>query len=145
MFNISPSDTYRDGELRPDATSRITKPSNIQYSLHEFALAPAYEAYGTRTHEHASWPGISFNPGLWDLSQFNGIYDEQENMFDEHDSAFEHAFSLQCYVAGLSAAYMPLAAFLHIGEENSAYVLNNEERYWDNMTFSSTMSAFVLQ
>lgn len=47
---------------------------SVPYSLHEFGLATIHNAYGSRLHFRATWPGLNFHPGVWDLRQIQRAF-----------------------------------------------------------------------
>lgn len=53
--------------------------------------------------------------------------------FDTAHVAFEHQFTIMGSLSGLSVAYLPAVIFQHIGEDASAYILNNFSRPWDTL------------
>lgn len=113
----------------------------IDYSLHEFGLTVSYK--NQRNHNFNFWPGLSFNPGLWDLDRINrdiwsclndhssSSNDIVSNVdrFDENDLSFEWRFSILAYVNGLHMAYLPLLLWKHIGDI-SAYAISGSKRPW---------------
>ena len=57
---------------------------------------------------------------------------------DSNDVSFSVAYRYMCVrvvgsIAGLNVAYLPAVMFLHIGEEESAYTLNNFTRPWHSL------------
>lgn len=107
----------------------------VRYNLHEF---------GAMEHDFSYWPGLSLNPGLWDLSLIQCALstttgqqpspEQQEQaamMFDPQDPRFEQSWSLRGYDAGLRVAHLPLNVFEHAGTDVSAYVMNGQHRPWD--------------
>lgn len=52
------------------------------------------------------------------------------DIFDPSHVAFEHLFTIMVSLSGLSIAYLPAVLFTHIGEDESAYILNNISRPW---------------
>jgi hypothetical protein len=122
---------------------------SIPYSLHEFGLVPVSGAYGDRIHEFTYWPGLSFNPGLWDLEtiwksscqillrhdslcSLSAIHEAWDDivLFDEEDKLFEHRYTILTHAADLRMGYLPALFFEHIGDV-SAYSLNDNLRPWD--------------
>ena len=117
---------YKLTDINSNHTSKIEVP----YSLHEFGVFNYYS--NERNHEFSFWPGMSFNPGLWDLEHITSTLslckrDNPHELFDEFDKKFEHRFTALTLVCGLNMAYLPLQLFEHIGEI-SAYDLNNITR-----------------
>ena len=111
-----------------------TSSSGIPYALHEFGLLDVPEAFGDRLHEFSYWPGLSFNPGLWDIGKIRQTlwrckYDS-DNVFSETDDEFEHRFSMVAHACGLRMGYFPSVFFSHIGNI-SAYKLSNISRSFD--------------
>jgi glycosyltransferase involved in cell wall biosynthesis len=116
--------------------------TNIPYSLHEFGIASSLPdshklvQYGDRTHDFALWPGLTLNPGLWNIAvikkMLSSCLDNQDRkLFDENDKLFEHRFSSLGYAAGITIGYFQSLIFEHIGDV-SAYSINDNERPWDN-------------
>jgi len=127
---------------------RVSPVTNIPFSLHEFGLPLMSGAHGLRNHYFSYWPGISFNPGLWDLhaiksrilhckmtpqeSQLknNRMTTTTTNIiFDVNDDTFEHRFSMLSHAVGLRMGYLPAMIFKHEGIF-SAYTLNEIKRSW---------------
>ncbi len=97
-------------------------------------------------HGFRFWPGLSLNPGLWDLRSimrtYSSVYIHEEDqhnhgygaveVFDALDGTFEHKFTIEAHVAGLRMAYLSgSSVFDHIGDKVSAYALNGFKRPWD--------------
>ena len=62
------------------------------------------------------------------------IIDNKINIIiiNNNDALFEQVFSLQYYQRGLRVACLEHETTFHIGDDVSAYKLNNEDsRYWD--------------
>jgi hypothetical protein len=107
-----------------------SSPISIPYSLHEFGLAPLEgikDTYGGRDHDFSYWPGLSLNPGLWDLKivnekmklflnrKKNECKNENFNLFSENEILFEQQFSVIAHAAGLNMGYLGALLFEHIG------------------------------
>ena len=118
--------------------------TSIPYSLHEFGIAshlPGSDkilSYGQRTHDFAMWPGLSLNPGLWNINSIKKMMNlclNSQNMklFNEDEKLFEHRFSALGYAAGVSIGYLPSVLFEHTGDV-SAYKLSHVKRPWDKAT-----------
>ncbi len=118
---------------------------SIPYQLHEFGLVSSAAHQGGRIHDFSNWPGLSLNPGIWNLSEIYRViqnckiyhdYNKDDNsngdelIFDENDILFEQRFSVTAYVCGLNMVYFPSLIFGHTGDV-SAYNLNNISRPWD--------------
>ena len=114
---------------------------SIPYSLHEFGILshlPGRDellSYGGRTHDFAMWPGLTLNPGLWNVAVIKKmlitcLHGQDVKLFNENDKLFEHRFSSLGYAAGVSIGYLPSILFEHIGDV-SAYD-SQFKRPWDN-------------
>lgn len=102
----------------------------VAYNLHEFGSMDA-------AHDFAYWPGPSLNPALWDLSLMHCALSSPANagpMFDPADPRFEQSWALRAHEAGLRVAHLPSNVFVHAGGDNSAYVINQQQRPWDPPT-----------
>ena len=111
--------------------------SAVPYSLHEFAAADSSSwdtAADARIHAFSYWPGLSLNPGLWDLQEVLrlGSCCSSGRLFAQQDPSvlFEQAFSALSLAAGLRMGYLPAVFFRHIGDV-SAYVLSETRRPTD--------------
>lgn len=111
---------------------------SIPYHLHEFGLMGYPTAYGGRNHDFTYWPGLSLNPGLWDMhvvkSRFSNdrlTFPHPHTIFNETNKVFEHQFSFVAWSERLQMAYFPGVFFEHIGDDISAYELNDIRRPWD--------------
>jgi integrase len=97
----------------------------VEYSLHEFGSMDA-------SHDFAYWPGLSLNPGVWDLAAVRAaLGGGGGDLFDTRDTRFEQAWSLAAYRAGLRMGHLKCHVFRHIGTDSSAYVANGQPRPWD--------------
>lgn len=104
-----------------------TEMQSFRYLVHEFGLLDEATVF-------SYWPGLSFNPGLWDLRAIVGGFEQLgigPSIFNEADPHFEQRFAVSALMAGLTMAYLPAVAFAHIGHEQSAYALNNFTRRFD--------------
>ena len=74
------------------------------------------------------WPGFSNQPSFWNVGKI-----KSKNLyFNTQDPLFEQVFSLQFYQRGLRVVCLDYETTYHIGDDVSAYKLNNEAaRYWD--------------
>ena len=73
-------------------------------------------------------PGFSNQPSFWNLNRIRN----KKLYFNVDDALFEQVFSLQYYQRGLRVACLEHETTFHIGDDVSAYKLNNEDsRYWD--------------
>ena len=117
---------------------------SIPYGLHEFGIAshlPGLDkilSYGQRTHDFAMWPGLTLNPGLWNINAIKTMMNlclnsKDKNFFNENEKLFEHRFSALGYAAGVSIGFLPSVLFEHIGDV-SAYKLSHFKRPWDKDT-----------
>ena len=107
---------------------------DIPYSLHEFGLLSSSDRFSDgRVHDFSNWPGLSLNPGLWDLRAIHRAVTScrgSSHMFDTDDTLFEQRFAVTGLAAGLTMAYLPALFFEHTGDV-SAYSLNDRHRPWD--------------
>ena len=107
---------------------------DIPYSLHEFGMLTSSDRLSDgRVHEFSNWPGLSLNPGLWDLrTVYRAVAScrGSSHMFDTDDTLFEQRFAVTGFAAGLTMAYLPALLFEHTGDV-SAYSLNDRHRPWD--------------
>jgi glycosyltransferase involved in cell wall biosynthesis len=114
---------------------------SIPYSFHEFGISSHLPgtnkllSYGGRTHDFAMWPGLTLNPGLWNVAKIKKmliscLHDQEGRLYDENDKLFEHRFSSLGYAAGVSIGYLPAVLFEHIGDV-SAYE-RQFKRPWDD-------------
>ena len=96
------------------SASSSALPDDTKYRLHEFGILDDAFSY---------WPGLSFNPGLWDviavkaaLSRIlGGTNNNSRPVFDLCDAHFEQRFSATTWLAGLRVASLPLLLFSHSG------------------------------
>ena len=124
---------------------------SLPFQLHEFSLLPNFER---RDQRFGYWPGLSLNPGIWDLHRIrtqlsshalkqprdreDGLVNSDElqvelpvPLFNEDSALFEQQFSLMTWFTGLQMGFLPAVIFQHIGDVSS-YVLNNvTKRPWD--------------
>ena len=107
----------------------------IPYYIHEFGVMPLYSS---RNHKFSYWPGISLNPGLWDLEKIRSLL-EKSNLtkdvllFKNESPLFEQQFSLLMWFIGAKVSYLGAVLFRHIGDISS-YTLNNvTSRPWDSI------------
>jgi len=127
------------GLCNEDGTEQGTEPGEVVgggwwYLLHEFGFLDA-------TRDFSYWPGLSFNPALWDLQFIRARLGElllaqpassgTTGLFADWDRHFEQRFSVSGFAAGLSMAFLPSATFAHVGNDESAYVLNDQRRRHD--------------
>lgn len=93
---------------------------NYRYSIHEYA-----SAYPSHTFRY--WPGFSLNPGVWDIEAVR----QSGLRFNPESELFERDFSLQIYKTGFEIGYLSYQSCKHIGNTQSAYVLNDLARPFD--------------
>lgn len=126
-------------------SNNVSASFNLPYAIHEFGLISGINLYQDRIHDYSYWPGVNFNPGIWDLSAIRAemaLCQDTRNMkyvddeFEDGNTAFEHTYTALGLAAGLTMAYLPLLLFKHIGDDISAYDLNNVERPYKNITES---------
>lgn len=129
--------------LNQCAVVKTCSDSNLSYSLHEpylnsmnnYYYAINDELVHYRDHSFRIWPGLSLNPGVWDLQEIKRLwatqYDITVPIFNESITGFEAQYSLKMYHAGANMAYLHECIFQHIGTDISAYSLNDMKRSWD--------------
>ena len=87
-FHIICTFTYKGGLPREINIHNST----ITYSFHEFAIYPhpfsSFSGGNYRDHSRSGWPGVSLNPGIWDLDALKNIYNENGvvKIFDENSN-----------------------------------------------------------
>lgn len=139
----------RQQDMRFGGWERSVSISNdviLPYHLHEFGVMGTFTQ---RLQDFSFWPGVSLNPGIWDVHHMKHIFQKflfedvangssshsQSNdaweYFNETAVLFEQQFSTFCWFAGLKMAYLESIPFRHIGDI-SAYSLDEENRRpWD--------------
>jgi hypothetical protein len=75
------------------------------------------------------YPGFSLNPSVFDttkIKHFSVTFNESS----EFNDTFELYFAFRCLKKGFKVCFTHLS-IIHIGNYNSAYVLNDKERVYD--------------
>ena len=137
--------------------ANVLKHMSVPYHRHEFSLLTPFSM---RDHTFSYWPGISFNPGVWDLQKLKGIllkYRSESipksndslsgtgtktgtgnplryirNVFNTKNILFEQEFSLLSWFTGMRIGYLSGVVFRHIGDVSSYVLNNNTKRPWDH-------------
>ena len=102
----------------------------LQYRYHEFGYFELTTSGMPMVvnGKYLAWPGFSNQPSFWNLNRIRN----KKLYFNVDDALFEQVFSLQYYQRGLRVACLEHETTFHIGDDVSAYKLNNEDsRYWD--------------
>lgn len=112
---------------------------SMTYQLHEFGFHSEKFCNVERSHDFSYWPGLSLNPGLWNVNRIrsrierttvNSTASSSSSVFNPDAKLFEQEFSAIAFGSGLHVAYLPALVFRHIGQ-TSAYLLANASRPWD--------------
>ena len=106
----------------------------IPYQLHEFGIIPLYT---NRNHQFSYWPGLSLNPGIWDLHKIQKLFHGSKlnriaSIFNTDSPVFEREFSLRMWFMGAKMSYLGAVIFHHIGDISSYGLNNASARPWDN-------------
>lgn len=111
LFRTNP-DIMADGQI-----IQKTK-SGIDYIRYNYIGQHAKDKRG-----RPAWSGWNLNPSLTNFNDLRVI-----GKFNHEKSNFEYEYSRRVYKNGFKVAYFPFNYCEHIGEGQSAYIINNTKR-----------------